>query len=67
MFSYNKTNQWLQSLDSVERDKLLREARRSGRDHREKFKKRCEEIKNRRKAQLLEKEAATRRRREVIY
>jgi hypothetical protein len=47
-FSFNKTSDWLDSLPRAERDKILNDARKHGREVKQKFKDRCLEIERKR-------------------
>jgi hypothetical protein len=47
-FSFNKTSDWLDSLPRAERDKILNDARKQGREAKQKFKDRCLEIERKR-------------------
>ena len=56
MFSHNKTSQWLAKQSPEVREKLLINARALGLETREKFKEICEQILNKRKQMLQEKQ-----------
>lgn len=58
MFVFNKTSQWLEKLDPEERDKMLTEGIKQGRDIRVKYRERLKEIDEKRKEKLKEKQIA---------
>lgn len=66
-FSFNKTHEWLDSLPKDERDKLLTDARKQGRELKIKFKSRCSEIEKKRLELLKEKEEAVRKKKENSF
>jgi hypothetical protein len=60
-FSFNKTSDWLDSLPRAERDKILNDARKHGREAKQKIKDRCLEIERKRFDALKEKQEALRK------
>lgn len=62
--SFNKTSDWLDSLPRAERDKILNDARKHGREAKQKFKDRCLEIERKRFDALKE---ALRKKKENTY
>ncbi|CAC5388506.1 unnamed protein product [Mytilus coruscus] len=66
-FSFNQTNEWLDSLSEKERNELLQDARKKGRELRGKFKGRCEEIERKRLNALKEKQEAIKKKKENTF
>jgi len=67
MFSFNKTSEWLDSLTTLECDRLLTQAKKQGREMKEKFRERCKEIQIKRQTSLKEKQEALQKRKENLY
>ena len=68
-FSFNKTSDWLDRLPRAKRDKILNDARKHGREAKQKFKHRCLEIERKRFDALKEKQEALRKKKksDIIY
>ncbi|KAL3867760.1 hypothetical protein ACJMK2_040610, partial [Sinanodonta woodiana] len=58
MFAFNKTSEWLQSLPITEKEKLLTECRKEGRQMQAKYKERLKEIEAKRRENLQNKQLA---------
>lgn len=67
MFAFNKTSEWLEKLTSEERDKLMNDAKKGGRNLRQQFKQRGLEIQRKRQEALKEKQEALKKKKENMY
>lgn len=65
IYSHNRTRDWLEKLGKDEREQLLTESRKEGRDIRQQFKNRIKEIKLKRQEQLALKRAELERLKKV--
>jgi hypothetical protein len=63
LFAMNKTGQWLQAMDEVERNKVIRQAQKDTKELKNKYKERQEEIRRHRR-ESLEKERQERERKQ---
>lgn len=67
MLAFNKTSEWLEKLTSEERDKLMKDAKKGGRNLRQQFKQRGLEIQRKRQEALKEKQEALKKKKENMY